>query len=196
MARPIILWDIMDTLVRDPFFTHMPGFFGHTFEALVKRLRPRNWVEFELGKLEEAEFYARFFADGSAIDGPGLKRCMGEAYAWIEGIEPLLAELKQRELRMHALSNYPPWYQLVEQRLGLSQYVDLSFISCRTGVRKPDSGAFLGACQALGAEPAACLFIDDRAVNCDAARALGMPAIQFTGSVAVLRDELSRSGVL
>ena len=83
----VILWDVMDTLVRDPFFTHMPGFFGHSFEGLIKRLRRGTWVEFELGGMEEAEFYARFFADGSPIDGPGLKRCMGEAYAWIEGIE-------------------------------------------------------------------------------------------------------------
>lgn len=193
---PIILWDIMDTLVRDPFHTHMPAFFGYSFEALVQRLMPKNWVEFELGELEESAFYERFFRDGTPIDGPGLKRCMAEAYVWIEGVEPLLAELKQRGVRMHALSNYPPWYQLVEQRLGLSRYIELSFISCRTGVRKPASEAFLGPCRALGVEPSQCLFIDDRASNCDAARALGLSALQFRGSSATLRDELAALGVL
>lgn len=193
---PIILWDIMDTLVRDPFHTHMPAFFGYSFEALVQRLMPKNWVEFELGQLEEAAFYERFFRDLTPIDGPGLKRCMAEAYAWIEGVEPLLVELKQRGVRMHALSNYPPWYQLVEQRLGLSRYIELSFISCLTGVRKPASEAFLGPCRALGVEPSQCLFIDDRASNCDAARALGLSALQFRGSSAALRAELAALGLL
>lgn len=196
MPARVILWDIMDTLVHDPFFTHMPGFFGNTFEELVPRLRKGTWVDFELGMLDEAEFYARFFRDGSAIDGPGLKQCMGEAYRWIDGLEALLGELKQRGVPMHALSNYPIWYQLVEQRLGLSRYLELSFISCHTGLRKPAPEAFLGACQRLGHPPEACLLVDDRASNCDAARALGLAAFQFTGDVAALRSALSAAGLL
>ena len=191
----VILWDVMDTLVRDPFFTHMPDFFGHSFEGLVKRLRRGTWVEFELGKLKESELYANFFADGSPIDGPGLKRCMGEGYAWIEGIEPILAELKSRGVEMHALSNYPEWYRLVEERLGLSRYIELSFISCHTGVRKPAPEAYLGACAALGRRPEECLFIDDREVNCTAARAVGMNAWRFAG-VPELRLELVAAGFL
>ncbi|MEY4575438.1 MAG: hypothetical protein RL701_141 [Pseudomonadota bacterium] len=180
----------MDTLVRDPFFTHMPTFFGHTFEELVARLRPYTWVEFELGRLDELEFYARFFRDGSPIDGPGLKRCMAEAYAWIDGMEPLLRELQARAVPMHALSNYPAWYQVVEERLGLSQYVSLSFISCHTGVRKPAPDAFLQACKHLECAPADCLFIDDREQNCQAARALGLSAFRFEGDVEALRVAL------
>jgi FMN phosphatase YigB (HAD superfamily) len=192
----VILWDVMDTLVRDPFFTHMPGFFGHSFEGLVKRLRRGTWVEFELGKLEEAELYANFFADGSPIDGPGLKRCMAEGYAWIEGIEPLLAELKARGVEMHALSNYPHWYRLVDERLGLSRYVELTFISCHTGVRKPAPEAYLRACAALRRRPDECLFIDDREPNCEAARAIGMPAWRFEGQAEPLRRQLEAAGLL
>jgi hypothetical protein len=40
------------------------------------------------------------------------------------------------------------------------------------------------------------LFIDDRTVNTDAARAVGMHAIQFTGDVAVLRSSLSDFGLI
>ena len=191
----VILWDIMDTLVRDPFFTHMPAFFGHSFQELVARLTPRAWVEFELGQLTEPEFYARFFRDGSAIDGAGLKQHMAEAYRWIEGIESLLGELRQAGLPMHALSNYPLWYQLVEQRLGLSRYVELSFISCHTGLRKPAPEAFLHACTQLALPPEACLLVDDRAQNCAAARAIGMAAIQFEGSVPSLRQALQAHGL-
>jgi FMN hydrolase / 5-amino-6-(5-phospho-D-ribitylamino)uracil phosphatase len=192
----VIFWDIMDTLVRDPFFTHMAEFFGHSFEQLRSKLRPGTWVEFELGKLEETEFYARFFRDGSPIDGEGLKRCMSEAYRWIDGVEPLLAELKQCGVQMHALSNYPSWYRLIDQRLGLAQYVELSFISCHTGVRKPDPKAFLEACAAIQRAPSDCLLVDDRAVNCDAARAVGLATHQFTGDVAALRRVLDGHGFL
>lgn len=142
----VILWDIMDTLVRDPFFTHMAGHFGHTFEELLALLAPRVWVEFELGLVDEQELFRRFFRDGRTFDGLGMKRCMVEAYAWIDGMEPLLHELRAREVSMHALSNYPHWYQLIEERLGLSRYVELSFVSCNTGLRKPDPLAFLQAC--------------------------------------------------
>jgi FMN hydrolase / 5-amino-6-(5-phospho-D-ribitylamino)uracil phosphatase len=192
----VILWDIMDTLVRDPFFTHMPAFFGQSFEGLVKRLRPGAWVEFELGKLDELEFYERFFHDGSPIDGPGLKRCMAEAYTWIDGIPELLEELGPRGVRMHALSNYPEWYQVVEERLQLSRYVSLSFISCRTGVRKPAPEAFLNACAQLEVAPADCVLIDDRVKNCEAAMAVGLQSLHFDGSIPRLREGLVAHGLL
>jgi FMN phosphatase YigB (HAD superfamily) len=192
----VILWDVMDTLVRDPFFTHMPGFFGHSFDGLVKRLRRGTWVEFELGRLDEAELYAQFFSDGTPIDGPGLKRCMADGYAWMEGIEPLLVELKARNVEMHALSNYPHWYRLVDERLGLSRYIELSFISCHTGLRKPAPEAYQLACKTLGRRPEECLFFDDREQNCEAARAVGMRAFRFQGQVPELRKQLVAAGFL
>ena len=143
----VILWDVMDTLVRDPFFTHMADFFGLSFDELLRRKHPTAWGKFELGKLDEQGLFDQFFADGTPIDGPAFKRCVAEAYAWIDGIESLLIELKAGGVPMHALSNYPPWYQLIEDRLRLSRYVDLTFFSCDTGVRKPAAGAYLGACR-------------------------------------------------
>jgi FMN hydrolase / 5-amino-6-(5-phospho-D-ribitylamino)uracil phosphatase len=196
MQPRVILWDIMDTLVRDPFFTHMPGFFGQSFEGLVRQLQPGTWVEFELGKLNELEFFARFFKDGSPIDGPGLKRCMAEAYAWIDGVPELLAELQSRAVSMHALSNYPEWYQLVEDRLGLSRYISLSFISCRTGFRKPAAEAFLHACEHLQVAPGECLLIDDRAQNCESASKLGLESLRFDGNIPALRQALVAHGLL
>ena len=192
----VILWDVMDTLVRDPFFTHMAGFFGLTFEELLRRKHPTAWGKFELGLLSEDELFERFFADGTPIDGPAFKRHVREAYAWIEGIEPLLAELKAQRVEMHALSNYPHWYQLIDERLGLSRYVDLTFFSCDTGVRKPAPEAYLGACRKLGRAPGECLFVDDRASNCEAARAAGLVALEFRGDTTALRASLRDLGFL
>ena len=190
----IVLWDLMDTLVRDPFFTRMPGFFGLTLDELVAQKHPTAWRDFELGVSGEDAFYASFFRDTRAIDGPGLKRHMAEGYAWIDGMEALVRDLHARGVPMHALSNYPPWIELADARLGLSRFLSLRFVSFRTGTRKPAAQAYLGACAALGVAPADCLFVDDREPNCEGARKVGMPAVRFTGDLAALRESLRDHG--
>ena len=130
----------MDTLVVDPFFTRMAEFFGLTFAELKARRRPGAWREFELALIDEAELCATFFADGTRFDAEAFKRHVERSYAWIEGMEPLLAELAHRGTPMHVLSNYPRWYRLCDARLGVSRYARLTFVSCDTGVRKPEIG--------------------------------------------------------
>ena len=198
MAPPprIVLWDLMDTLVRDPFFTHVAAHFGLSFEELMRDKHPSAWRDFELGAIDEQTLYRSFFADGRAIDGPGLKRTMLQAYAWIDGIPELLRELAARGVPMYLLSNYPPWYAPLCDRLSVPELVTPSFVSCRTGVRKPDPEAYLGAARELGVPPAECLFVDDRETNVRAARQVGMPALRFTGDVEALRAELRACGLL
>jgi HAD superfamily hydrolase (TIGR01509 family) len=193
--RPIVLIDVMDTLVHEPFYREMPGFLGLTLEELVEAKHPTAWVEFELGALSEEQFLARFFRDGRAFDHAGFVAAVREAYRWLPGMEELLAALAARGHAIHALSNYPEWYRMIEERLGLSRYLEWSFVSCRTGVRKPDAGAFLGAAGRLGVEPGDCLVIDDRERNCVAARALGMDAVRFT-TAPELAAGLARRGLL
>ena len=45
--RPILLFDVMGTLVHDPFFEEMPEFFGLSFDELLAVKHPSAWVEFE-----------------------------------------------------------------------------------------------------------------------------------------------------
>jgi HAD superfamily hydrolase (TIGR01509 family) len=190
----VILWDLMDTLIRDPFYTHVPAFFGLSFEQLLAQKHGSAWGEFELGRIDEAALFAGFFKDGRAFDGPALKRCMIDNAHWIDGIPELLAELRARGVPMHVLSNYSPWYRDYDARLRISDYAALSFVSCHTGHRKPSAEAFLVACRQLEVTPAECLFIDDRAANVQAAVALGMSALHFGGDVAQLRIELAKIG--
>jgi HAD superfamily hydrolase (TIGR01509 family) len=196
MTGRIILWDVMDTLVRDPFRDAMPGFFGMTLAQMLEAKHPDAWLRFERGELSEPEFLRDFFRDGRAYDHAAFKACIGAAYAWIDGIPQLLAALQAHSHAMHVLSNYPEWHALIEQRLGLSRYVPWTFVSCRLGLRKPDPEIYRRAARELSASPADCLFIDDRARNCAAARAVGMEAVQFNADVPALRAELSRRGFL
>lgn len=196
MTARIILWDLMDTLVSDPFRKHMPEFFGMSLEELMERKHPTAWVEFERGDIDEVAFGAKFFSDGRSFDLDAFKAHIATGYAWLDGMRELVVELHARGVPMHLLSNYPPWYRLCTERVDVARFVEPSFVSCHTGVRKPDAEAYLGPCRALGVAPGACFFVDDRERNCAAARAVGMPAFRFQRDVPALRQALREEGLL
>ena len=192
----IVLFDVMGTLIHEPFYEDIPRFFGLPLEELRKVRHPDAWIEFERGHIDEAEYARRFFLDGRVLDVEGLKRAMVESYRWLDGMPELCAELAAREVPLHALSNYSPWYQLIEDKLAIARWVQWSFVSCNTGHRKPEPEAFLGAARALGAAPGDCFFVDDRPVNVAAAHAVGMPGVTFDGDVPALRRALTDVGLL
>lgn len=181
----------MDTLVRDPFRDVMPGYFGMTLEEMMALKHPDAWGRFERGELSEQSFLASFFADGRSFDQAGFCQAIQQAYCWLDGMEPVLQELASRGQPMHVLSNYPVWYRWIEERLGISRYVPWSFVSCHLGLRKPEPAIFERVLGELSLRPEQCLLVDDRARNCDAARALGLGAIQFRGNARELRRELT-----
>jgi putative hydrolase of the HAD superfamily len=81
------------------------------------------------------------------------------------------------------------------QKFHLRDYFEAFFSSCYMGVRKPDRGIYSLALKITQRNPAECVLIDDRALNLECARELGMQTIQFQ-NVAQLRDELGRLGVV
>jgi HAD superfamily hydrolase (TIGR01509 family) len=194
-APRVLLWDVMDTLVHDPFHDALPAFFGGDLATLVEHKHPTAWIDFERGAIDAAEYYRTMFADGRAVDGGALERCMRDAYRWIDGMEDLLRRLCARGLELHALSNYPTWYEMIEERLQLSRYLSWRFVSCRTGVRKPAPEAWTNALSALGRDPRECLFIDDRRRNCIASEMTGVSAVLFTDARSLEAALLAR-GVL
>lgn len=191
-----VLFDVMGTLVHEPFHHDVPRFFGMPLEELRRVRHPDAWIQFERGLIDEHEYARKFFLDGRVLDVEGLKRAMVEAYAWIDGMPELCAELKSRGVPLHTLSNYSAWYQLIQDKLDIARWVPWTFVSCRTGHRKPEPEAYLGAAHTLGLQPEDCFFVDDRPVNVEAALAVGMPAVVFDGDVARLRASLTAHGLL
>jgi len=193
--RPTLLLDVMGTLVHDPFFVEVPKALGMSLEQVIAQKHPTAWVEFECDDLSEKEFLDRFFADGRSYDQVALKRSFAEKFRYLDGIESLLKELNAKGRRPHLLSNYPRWYELIEQKLKLSRYADWTFVSCKTRRRKPDPEAFLHAARALEVAPRDCLFVDDHDQNVTMAARLGMNAVRFKDA-KTLRADLQRFGVL
>ncbi|XP_010930152.1 flavin mononucleotide hydrolase 1, chloroplatic isoform X2 [Elaeis guineensis] len=130
---PVLLFDIMDTIVRDPFYHDIPAFFQMSMKELLESKHPTAWVEFEMGLIDENELAKKFFKDGRPFDLEGLKQCMLRGYSYIDGIEELLHSLKQNNYELHAFTNYPIWYKMIEEKLQLSKYLSWTFCSCIIG---------------------------------------------------------------
>lgn len=191
--RPVLLLDVMDTLVVDPFRAAVPAVFGQSLDAYFARKSKAAYLAFEEGRITEATYAERLFTDGTVADLEALKRYFRAHYRWVEGMEDLLDGLLADGAELHALSNYGVWYQLIEDALDVSRRVPWTFVSCRTGLRKPEPAAFVHAAAHLGRSPAELLFVDDRSRNCEGARTAGLDAVHFV-DVPTLRHDLRRRG--
>lgn len=70
------------------------------------------------------------------------------------------------------------------ERFGLLGCFAHTVFSDEVGVRKPDPAIFLGALQAVGAEPGTAIHVgDDARLDVEGARAAGMRVIQVTGAL-------------
>jgi len=188
-----ILFDVMGTLVYDPFYRELPAFFGLSFDELLAAKHPTRWVEFEQGAIDEARMLTDFFADGRSFDHAGLKHTMRSAYRWLDGMEPLVEELAEQH-ELHVCSNYPHWSEWIEAELALGRFLEWTFVSWRMGLRKPSRRFFEQTAERLRSEPHELLLIDDREDNCEAARAVGLDAIRFE-SADRLRTALAERGL-
>lgn len=81
------------------------------------------------------------------------------------------------------------------EKFNLRQIFDLFVSSCFVGLRKPEEGIYRLALDITQCDPRECCFIDDRPLNLDAAKALGMHAIRMV-NVEQLKGELNKLGVM
>jgi hypothetical protein len=115
----------------DPFYKTMPAFFDMTFKELLDAKTPDAWPDFERGLISEEMLIETFFKDRRQIDGKGLKRAMANGYLWVPGMEEMLTELNRAGFELHACSNYPSWWTMIEGKLRLSDHLQWTFLSCQ-----------------------------------------------------------------
>jgi len=80
------------------------------------------------------------------------------------------------------------------QHFELRRYFAVFFSSCYLGLRKPDEAIYRAALQMTDRRAEECLFIDDREVNLECPRELGIRTILFR-DVNQLRSDLHEAGV-
>jgi putative hydrolase of the HAD superfamily len=112
-----------------------------------------------------------------------------------ESLDFLASLARTKKYPLAALNNEST--ELNEYRIKtfrLRQYFGAFFSSCYLGLRKPGAEIYTKALKITQREPAETVLIDDRGLNLECARELGMNTILFR-NVAQLREDLSRLGV-
>ena len=114
----------------------------------------------------------------------------------IDGVVDTLAELKARNVPLYAITNFsaetfPP--QL--ERFEFFSWFDGIVVSGVERVMKPDARIFRILLERYAVAPEAAVFIDDVAVNADAATQLGIHGIHYR-TPGQLRGELAAVGLL
>ena len=166
---------------------------GTAMAASLERHGEHPLFVLERGELTEAEFIARLeqeLGDGRGIGG------MGEAF--MAGLErnhemiDLVAGLRARGLRTALLTNNvrewePRWRAMLPE---IDEIFEVVVDSAFVGMRKPEPEIYELTVERLGGGLRAedCVFVDDIAVNCDAARDLGMVAVEFETTAQARAD--------
>ncbi len=114
----------------------------------------------------------------------------------VDGTVEVVDELRLAGLPTYVLSNASAetWPYGVERFPFLGRF-DGVLLSGEVGMAKPDAAIFEELCRRFGLSPATTLFVDDKAVNVEAAERLGFAGHVFT-SAGALRTVLVGRGLL
>ena len=115
------------------------------------------------------------------VDTEGLTLSYPDFEAtWLEPCHealPGMASLVRRlseHYRLVLLSNVDrDYWQVVRRMHSELDCFESLLVSCDLGMAKPDPEIFIHVCRVTGTEPSQCFFVDDTALNVDAAQELG-----------------------
>jgi putative hydrolase of the HAD superfamily len=152
---------------------------------------------FEKGEITLDEYLRRtVFYEERAFTADAFKQFMfDQSQQFPESMEFLGKLARGRRYLMAALNNES--LEINEYRVRkfhLRDYFPVFFSSCYLGMRKPLAGIYKQSLKITQREPAECILIDDRELNLECARELGMKTIRFQ-SVPQLGQELKAFGV-
>jgi HAD superfamily hydrolase (TIGR01549 family) len=158
----------------------------------IEELRPAftdGWVvRYELGLCEEGEFL------GTLCGRIGVQQTdFLEAWTSIFAGKALIPEDVlldlSRKYRLWIISNTNRMhFDYIRRHYGFLTYFHGLILSYEVGAAKPDPAIFKLALERAGIKPDEALFVDDQLANVEAARGIGIDAIQFLNSAQLLRE--------
>lgn len=160
------------------------GFDEDAIRIMNERVIGDRWNELDRGVMSEKEAveYIKEAIPGLEDKFDVLWSRIGEVIESYDYSENWVRELKQRGANVYLLSNFPKdlFTRLSKTKMPFLPYVDGKVISSFVQKIKPDPDIYECLMDTYGLNPDECVFIDDRKVNVDAAKALGMHGIVFT----------------
>lgn len=107
-----------------------------------------------------------------------------DRYGFFDDIDPWLRRWREK-YALGMLSDAMPSILVFMEQYGILKLFDAAVISTHVGAIKPSPKMYAAILEALRADPADCLFVDDRACNLEGAVAAGMSAVQMARSLAL-----------
>jgi len=113
----------------------------------------------------------------------------------VEGIEPLIEELKGKGYGIYLLSNASCRQPDYWQRVPAARFFDGTLISYSVKLVKPMPEIYEKFFEKFSLKREECFFIDDSPANIEASLYVGMPGAVFHNDIHRLRRELRAAGV-
>ena len=183
------VWDSFSSFCREEGLD--PDAVKNLFSSDPEALRLLRGLE--TGDLSEAEFEAEF-GRRLGLDNP--ERLIDSMFAGMKPVDSMVAtvrELRENGIRTGLLSN--SWSTGHYDRDLLTELFDGVVISAEVGMHKPQPEIYRLAAERVGAQPQACLFVDDLRENCEGAEAVGMTAIRHSEPAETIAKLAQLTGV-
>ena len=196
-----VIFDYGEVLCHRPTaeeIQRLADFFAISVDRLPT-LWERNRGPYDRGDLSSEVYWSMLAKDaGKEISTSQLKEiCQLDLEMWSK-VNTSMVEwansLRSSGLKVGLLSNmHPDMVAHVRRRFAWLNDFDYVTFSGEARLIKPDPAIYELVLTGLGVMPSEALFVDDRAVNIQAARALGIRSIRFH-SMAQLGEDLQAAG--
>jgi len=188
----VILFDLGGVLVELSGVSVMLDWMDEsmTIETLWQRwLTSPSVRQFETGRMSHQDFAEQLIEEMSLPVRPD--EFLEEFTWWPRGLFPGAMELidsipTSYTLAVLSNSNAIHWPRMMDE-IGLADVFDHFFASHLIGKIKPDVEIYQHVLEALGCDPDTMLYIDDNRLNVEAARSLGIQAVEAKGVNALQR---------
>jgi len=203
-----VIWDFGGVLTSSPFeaFARCEAERGLPAD-IIRRTNAANhlenaWARFERAEVDIETFDRLFAAESLAL---GAKVRGKDVLPLLAGdIRPEMVEALRRikaRFKTGCITNNLP-ANAIGSAGGRTLYIaevmalfDHVIESAKIGLRKPDPNIYRIMVEALGVDPAACIYLDDLGVNLKPAREMGMTTIKVVSAKQAIRELEAATGL-
>ena len=209
MTIEAVIWDFGGVLTTSPFeaFARFEAERGLPAD-IIRRTNAANhwenaWARFERAELDLEAFDVLFAEESLALGAEVRGR---DVLPLLSGdLRPEMVESLRRvkaRFKTGCITNNLP-ANAIGSAGGRSLYIaevmalfDTVIESARIGLRKPDPRIYRMMVQALGVDPAACVYLDDLGVNLKPAREMGMTTIKVVDAAQAIAELEAATGMV
>lgn len=184
---------VMENLPSDGHIAEWERRLALAPNTLPELLWGKAWRQLSLGVIDEKD-YAQCVADGVGLPDAEKGQSFIDAFYAGDRFNPEViaaARTLRDHYRVALLSNaFPSQAEVIRQRFGVDVAIDFDVYinSAHVGLRKPDPAIYRLTLNQLGLSPQQVIFLDDGLRNIDAAREIGIHAVQFVDPETTLPE--------